>query len=160
MQSSREVAVGLFQDAQRAYDAIAALKQAGFSAPDVSLLVPASGQTLEHGSDTSSESRRGTRSLVAGAVLGGLGGWLAGLRAFAVPLVGPYIAAGAIAFGAGIGTILGGIASMRGSKDRGDQQDHEVVVLVHAGSRVDEAERILRAHGALEAERALESATP
>jgi hypothetical protein len=59
---------------------------------------------------------RGTRSLLTGAIVGALGGWLVGLRAFAIPYVGPFITVGSVALGAGIGTIasaLLGIDSLR-----------------------------------------------
>ena len=153
MQSDRDMAVGLFQDSQRARDAIDALKNAGFSAEDISLLIPA-------GEGTTEPAGRGTKSLVAGAVLGGLGGWLAGIRALALPTVGPFIAAGSVALGAGIGTIAGGMldifkdgAGFLGSDKRG----RPTLVLVRAASRLNEAERILRDHGAYHVEHVREA---
>jgi uncharacterized membrane protein len=150
MQSTAEVAVGLFPDSDRANEAIAALKEAGFAASDITLYVPAA--SPESGD---SDGRRGTRSIVAGAVLGGLGGWLAGVRALPIPVLGPYIAAGATALGAGVGTIVGGMAGM--GRNGHDYQPKTTVVVVHAGSGVDEAERILRQHGAREVEHAQRS---
>ena len=71
-------------------------------------------------------------------MLGGLGGWLAGVRALAIPVLGPYIAAGATALGAGVGTILGGIAGPGLARPRGDrdveQRGGDTLVLVHAGN--------------------------
>jgi hypothetical protein len=148
MQSSGDVAVGLFRDPDRASDAIAALKNAGFPAEAISVLVPATEEPAQH----PAEGRdHGTRGIVAGAVLGGLSGWLAGLRALAVPYVGPFIAAGSVALGAGVGTIAGGMLGL-GTQRRGLGQ--HTLVMVNAGDRIDEAERVLRANGAINVERA------
>jgi hypothetical protein len=144
MQSSREVAVGLFPDPQQAGDAINALNKAGFSADDISLLVPDSEPASSHWR-TEGESR-GTKGLVAGAVLGGLGGWLAGIRALPIPTVGPFIAAGSVALGAGVGTIAGAVLGIGVSNNR------HTLVLVRAADRLDEANRILRDHGAARVE--------
>jgi hypothetical protein len=148
MQSSGDVAVGLFREPEPASAAITALKNAGFAAEDVSLLIPA---TEEPAPPTAEGADRGTRGIVAGAVLGGLSGWLAGLRALAVPYVGPFIAAGSVALGAGVGTIAGGMLGL-GTQRSGLGQ--HTLVLVKAGGRMDEAERILRLYGALNVERA------
>ena len=45
---------------------------------------------------------------MAGGLLGGLGGWLVGIGALAIPGIGPFIAAGAFA------TALGGLPSAPG----------------------------------------------
>src|SRR6266850_3817594 len=112
MQTGREIAVGQFRDPRRARDAITALKNAGFPTDDITLLIPVNQEVAapdDEASQRGAEGRgRGTRGIVAGAVLGGLSGWLAGLRALAVPSVGPFIAAGSVALGAGVGTIAGG----------------------------------------------------
>jgi rhodanese-related sulfurtransferase len=155
------VAVGLFRDPEQANLAIAALKEAGFSESDVTLFVPATDMSPNTGEP---DGRRGTKSIVAGAVLGGLSGWLAGVRALPIPVLGPYIAAGATALGAGVGTIVGGMAGMGVGRRRLEQNGHvhhtgsTVVVLVQAGNRVEEAERILRRHGAREVEHVRQSA--
>ena len=150
MQTRREVAIGLFQDASRATDAVDALKQAGFSATDVSVFVPSGGPA----STEAAETARGARSLVAGAIVGGLGGWLVGIRALPIPIVGPFIAAGAAALGAGIGTVVGGLAGMSVSPRARQQLEQDAVVVVRDGDRLHEAERILRKHGASTVEHA------
>ena len=97
-------------------------------------------------------------------MLGGFGGWLTGVRALAIPVLGTYIAAGATALGAGVGTILGGIAGPGLARPRAEPGDQdleqrggETLVLVHAGNRLDLAERILRANRARQVERARQS---
>jgi hypothetical protein len=63
MQSGREVAVGLFQDPRRATDAVNALKNAGFSADDISLLVPADEESVDLSVQRHTEGgRRGTKA--------------------------------------------------------------------------------------------------
>jgi rhodanese-related sulfurtransferase len=155
MQSGREMAVGLFQDSQRAKDAINALKHAGFSDDDINLLIPAGDGGME-------SAGRDTKSLVAGAVLGGLGGWLAGIRALTFPTVGPFIAAGSVALGAGIGTIAGGMLGISKNEARylgSEKRGRPTLVLVRAGSRLDEAARILREQAADDVEHVREAPT-
>jgi len=153
MQSSREVAVGLFRDPQQVQNAVNSLKNAGFSADDISLLVPwTEAAEPSAGEQGQQANPRSTKGLVAGAILGGVGGWLAGIRALTIPIVVPFIAAGSAALGAGIGTVAGGILGMRNSRDpsfpASGPRRERTIVLVQAGSRVDEADRILRDHGA------------
>ncbi len=164
MDSNGEVVVGLFKDAQRAQEAVAALRAVGFSDRDISLFVPFSKDAAGSLDANHPDSGRGNASLVAGAILGGLGGWLAGVRALAIPVLGPYIAAGATALGAGIGTILFGVAGLGLARRRANHQGKPqrgglTLVLVRVGSRLDEAERILRAHSARQVERAQQGVT-
>jgi hypothetical protein len=163
--SKLEVAVGQFKDPRRAWDAVSALKNAGFDPEDISVFTPADTQQR---ADTSLEKHseangRDGRGLVAGAVLGGLGGWLAGVRALAIPTVGPFIAAGSVALGAGIGTIAGGALGLGVPRDEfsfhlGKGRRGRALVLVRAGSRLDDATRIMRDYGASSVEHARESA--
>jgi hypothetical protein len=97
---------------------------------------------------------------VAGGILGGLGGWLAGIGALAIPGIGPFIAAGAFgsalggaALGAGVGAVAGALVGMGIPEEEAKYYEEEVrrggtLVVVKAGSRVDEASMILRRFGA------------
>jgi uncharacterized protein (TIGR02271 family) len=161
----RSVAVGVFQDQERARDAIGALKDAGFSGDDISLLMPDRGQAREMAEETGTKAGEGAASgLVAGGILGGLGGFLVGIGALAIPGVGPFIAAGALAttlggaaVGAGIGAIAGALIGMGIPEDEAKYYEGEVrggrtLLAVRAGGRVDEADSILHDFGAYDVE--------
>src|SRR4029450_9389761 len=112
--------VGVFEERDRARDAIEALKEAGFRADSISVLAPDRESTREIAEDTGSHAAEGAAGgAVAGGLLGGLGGWLIGIGALAIPGVGPFIAAGAFAtalggaaIGAGVGAIAGALVGM------------------------------------------------
>jgi hypothetical protein len=73
MMNRRDVAVGPFHDAEQARDAINALKAAGFSGSDISLLMPDRGQAREMAQETGTKAGEGAATgPVAGGVLGGL----------------------------------------------------------------------------------------
>jgi hypothetical protein len=157
----RDVAVGLFADAEQARDAIGALKQAGFAGNDISLLMPDRGQAREMAAETGTHAGEGAATgAVAGGILGGLGGWLVGIGALAIPGVGPFIAAGAFAtalggaaVGAGVGAVAGALVGMGIPEDEARYYEQEVrggrtLLAVQAGTRVDEADELLHRYGA------------
>ncbi len=157
----RTTAVGLFDDTDRARDAINALKDAGFRADDIGLLMQDRGAARELAHETGTHAGEGAATgLVAGGILGGLGGWLVGIGALAIPGVGPFIAAGALgaaltgaAVGAGVGAIAGALIGMGIPEEEAKYYEQEVrggrtLVSVQAGSRVGEADEILHDHGA------------
>jgi hypothetical protein len=160
MQSDRDVAVALFHDPEPARDAIKALKDAGFSGNDISVLVPDRGEARDVAREMGTQAPDGAATgAVAGGVLGGLAGWLTGIGALAIPGVGPFIAAGAFAtaltgaaVGAGVGAIAGALIGMGIPEDEASYYEQEVrggraLIVVRAGSRTAEAERILREYG-------------
>lgn len=101
-----DVVVGVFRDRMQAQQAIEALKNAGFAANDISMLMQDRDRTRAMAEDTGANAGTGAATgAVAGGVLGGLAGWLVGIGAIAIPGVGPFIAAGALA------TALGGAAA-------------------------------------------------
>src|SRR5687767_2290136 len=105
----RETVVGVFPDSQRALDAVAALKDAGFEADDVGMLVPDPNEPGEAREVSGVGAGVGTGT-VAGGVLGGLAGWLVGVSAIAIPGIGPLVGAGilgATVAGAAIGASAG-----------------------------------------------------
>ena len=89
------------------------LKAAGFTARDISVLMPNKEGTKDFAVDNQTKAPEGTAAGAStGAVLGGGLGWLAGIGALAIPGVGPLIAAGPIMAaltGAALGGTLGGV---------------------------------------------------
>src|SRR5687767_75666 len=150
---TRDVAVGVFHDRDRARDAIEALKDAGFGGGDISVLMPDTGQTRAMAADTGTQAGAATGA-VAGGVLGGLGGWLVGIGALAIPGVGPFIAAGALAtalagaaIGAGVGAVAGALVGMGIPQEEAEWYEGEVhggrtLVTVRADGRYNAAQTI------------------
>lgn len=90
------------------------LKSAGFSASDISVLMPDNQSAQAFAVDNQTKSPEGaTIGASTGAVLGGGLGWLVGIGALAIPGVGPFIAAGPIMValaGVAVGGAVGGIS--------------------------------------------------
>lgn len=163
--AQRSTVVGVFHDREDAREAIEALKDAGFAADSISVLSPDAHTTERMAEETGTHAGSGAASgLVAGGVLGGLGGWLVGIGALAIPGVGPFIAAGAFAtalggaaIGAGVGAIAGALVGMGVPKEEAEYYEGEVksgrtLVTVRSDGRYDDAQRILREHGAYDIE--------
>src|SRR3954452_20567997 len=157
--------VGVFEDRDDARDAIEALKDAGFDADTISILSPDKRATQEMAEETGTHAGSGAATgAVAGGILGGLGGWLVGIGALAIPGVGPFIAAGAFAtalggaaIGAGVGAIAGALVGMGVPEEHakyyeGEARAGRTLVTVRADGRYDEAQLILRDHGAYDVE--------
>jgi hypothetical protein len=90
------------------------LKEAGFASDDVSLLLPdrAGPRDFAHEQHTKAPEGAAT-GVVAGGVIAGVLGWLAGIGTLAIPGVGPLVAAGPIMAalsGAAAGGAIGGMA--------------------------------------------------
>ena len=89
------------------------LKVAGFTANDISVLMPDNAGTKEFAIDNQTKAPEGAAAGVGtGALVGGGLGWLAGIGALAIPGVGPLIAAGPIMAaltGAAVGGTVGGL---------------------------------------------------
>jgi len=160
-----ETVVGVFEDRERAREAIEALKSAGFDADTISVLSPDRKATEEIAEDTGTHAASGAATgALAGGVLGGVGGWLVGIGALAIPGVGPFIAAGAFAtalggaaIGAGVGAIAGALVGMGIPEEHAKYYEDEAragrtLVTVRAASRYDEAQEILRDHDAYDVE--------
>jgi hypothetical protein len=99
-------------DAQTA-EIVSRLKQAGFSADDVSILIADKAGIRDLTTTKATKSPEGASAGVAvGGVLGGALGWLVGIGTLAIPGVGPFIAAGpllAALSGAAVGATVGGL---------------------------------------------------
>jgi hypothetical protein len=95
---------GLFDTHDRAKDAVAALEDAGIPSEEISLISP-----------DRDESDNTAAGAGMGAAVGGAGGLLAGLGAFAIPGIGPVVGAGwlvATLVGAAAGGVAGGLLGM------------------------------------------------
>jgi uncharacterized protein (TIGR02271 family) len=157
--------VGVFDTHEHARDAIAALKERGFSVEDISVLAPDKRTTQEVAHETGTQAGAGAATgALTGGVLGGIGGLLVGIGALAIPGVGPFIAAGALAttlggaaIGAGVGAIAGALVGMGVPEEdatyyEGEAKAGKTLVTVRADGRYTEAQRILREYGAYDVE--------
>jgi len=90
-----------------------ALKAAGFSNSDISVLFPQNEGTKDFAHEKNTKAPEGASTGAGtGAVLGGGLGWLLGIGALPIPGLGPFIAAGPIMAalaGAGVGGAVGGL---------------------------------------------------
>src|SRR4030095_12243512 len=90
------------------------LKAANFSNNDISVLLPDKTGTKDFAHEQHTKAPEGAATgSITGGVLGGALGGLAGIGAWAIPGVGPFIAAGPIMAalgGAAVGGTVGGIA--------------------------------------------------
>ncbi|HXM97802.1 MAG TPA: DUF3341 domain-containing protein [Candidatus Dormibacteraeota bacterium] len=95
---------------ERAADTIV---KSGFSASDISVLLPENLGSKQIGTEKATKAPEGAATGAgSGAILGGTLGLLAGIGALAIPGLGPFIAAGPIMAalaGAGVGGTVGGI---------------------------------------------------
>lgn len=92
---------------------IADLRAAGFASADVSVLLPENLGPKELAAQKATKAPEGTAAGVSsGALIGGELGWLLGIGAFAIPGLGPFIAAGPIMAtlaGVGVGGAVGDV---------------------------------------------------
>lgn len=114
MSSKNKVVYGIYRGKSEVESAVSILKSSGFRHTDISFLMPDNTESnKEFMHSKSSKAPEGTTvGGGAGAILGGVLGWLAGLGVIAIPTVGPFIAAGPIMgllAGLGVGSTLGGL---------------------------------------------------
>jgi len=108
---------GIYSSRSAVESAITALKDAGFSNSEISVLLP-EGSNSNSNKDVITESATKAPEGAAvgvgsGAAIGGALGWLVGAGAVAIPGIGPVIAAGPIVTtlaGIGVGCAFGGFA--------------------------------------------------
>ena len=122
----------LFDNYSEARSAVRALESAGFQHDDISIVANKEAYG-RHDRDNDSVNEDGdvTRGATTGAVLGGVGGLLAGLGLLAIPGLGPIVAAGWLASTAA-GAAIGGVG--------GAATGGIVGALKHAGHDEDEAQ--------------------
>jgi hypothetical protein len=168
--AERRTVAGLFPDRDRAEQAIAALKAAGFPGDQIGVVLrerTAQGVLLEE-TGTQVAEEAATTGALGGGLLGGLAGLLIGIGALVMPGIGPVVAGGVLATafgvaggtavaGAGIGAAAGGrLGALAGlgipeSEARYFETGFragQVLVTVEAGARMLAAMAILDQHGA------------
>jgi hypothetical protein len=158
--SGKNTAVfGIYPHQASVESGVNALKAAGFSNNDISVLFPQSDSTKEFAHDKATKAPEGaTAGAGTGALLGGGLGWLVGVGALAIPGLGPFIAAGPIMAalaGAGAGGALGGltgaligmgIPEYEAKRYEGRVKDGGILLSVHS----DTSEEVKRAKEILE----------
>jgi hypothetical protein len=112
MENKKTAVFGIYTTVASADLATDSLVKAGFSAADVSALLPENLGSKPIATEKNSKAPEGAATGAgSGAVLGGTLGLLAGIGALAIPGVGPLIAAGPIMAalaGVGVGGAVGG----------------------------------------------------
>jgi hypothetical protein len=112
MENKKTAVFGIYATVAAADLATDSLVKAGFSAADVSALLPENLGSKPIATEKNSKAPEGAATGAgSGAVLGGTLGLLAGIGALAIPGVGPLIAAGPIMAalaGVGVGGAVGG----------------------------------------------------
>jgi hypothetical protein len=113
MENKKTAVFGIYTTVASADLATDGLVKAGFSAADVSALLPENLGSKPIATEKNSKAPEGAATGAgSGAVLGGALGLLAGIGALAIPGVGPLIAAGPIMAalaGMGVGGAVGGL---------------------------------------------------
>lgn len=107
-----ELVAGLFSDSKKAGEAVADLKQRGFT-DDISLIAKNFNDEGVNSHQIKQDVKDGAGAgAVTGGILGALGGLLVGAATLTVPVIGPILAAGPLAAalgGGAIGAATGGI---------------------------------------------------
>jgi hypothetical protein len=154
---------GIYTSYGNVENAVDALKAAGFSNRDISVLFPESAGTKDFAVAKATKAPEGaTTGAGTGAVVGGALGWLLGIGALAIPGLGPFIAAGPIMAalaGAGVGGTVGGLAGAlvgmgipeyEAKRYEGRVKDGGILLSVHSDSSdwTKRAKEILTSTGA------------
>jgi len=154
---------GIYPTRRSAEGGVEALRNAGFSSSDVSVLLSSAASSKEFAHENSTKTPEGaTTGALSGATVGGVLGWLAGIGTLAIPGVGPFIAAGPIMAalaGMGVGGALGGltgaligmgIPEYEAKRYEGRLNGGGILVSVHTGTNAEEvkAHQILEHSGA------------
>ena len=113
MADKKTAVFGIYSTRDGVERATDAMVKSGFSAADISVLLPENlGGPKDIGTEKSTNAPEGASAGAAsGATIGGVLGLLAGIGALAIPGVGPLIAAGPIMgalAGMGVGGAVGG----------------------------------------------------
>jgi uncharacterized membrane protein len=135
---------GIAKNEEQATRIVNALKEAGFSSDDVSVLLPDRAGSRDFAHEHHTKAPEGAAAgAVAGGVMAGVLGWLAGIGSLAIPGVGPLIAAGPImaalsgaAAGGAVGTLAGalvglGIPEYEAKQYEGKVKNGNILISVH-----------------------------
>lgn len=142
-----------------ANDIVSRLQSSGFSANDISVLMPDKTGTRDFAHERHTKAPEGAVvGAGTGGVIGGALGLLAGVGLLAIPGLGPFIAAGpimaslsGIAAGAAVGGIGGalvgmGIPELEAKRYEGKVKDGNILISAHA----EDGDEIKRAKGIFE----------
>jgi hypothetical protein len=159
-----QTAVGIFNFSDEAERAVAGLRQAGFSADDISLTMldveQARSRVTEAGGSGSAQAARGA---LAGTAVGGLAGLLVGAGALVVPGLGALLVAGPLAaaltgaaVGAAGGSLVGVLVSLGVPDEQAAWYEAELrrggtLLAVRSGPRTALARDVMLRHGARQA---------
>jgi hypothetical protein len=159
----RHAVAAVFEDQAHARAALDALRDAGFGPDEVGVAARRPEEARDRVEDSGPiVDPDPTEGILAGGLVGGVVGWLAGIATFAVPGAGAIFAAGALAAavsGAGAGAAIGGlIDSLTGAGVPSEHADWyqerlaagSALVTVRSAERRAEAREILRRHGGRE----------
>ena len=154
---------GIYHTKEQAERGIDDLLTAGFSNDDISVLLPDINSPRAFANEKNMKVPEGaTAGVASGGMLGATFGLLAGIGVFAIPGIGPLIAAGPIisafagmgaggAIGGIIGALVGmGIPEYAAKRYEGSIQEGGVLLSVHCASlsRISRATSLLRHTGA------------
>jgi len=118
--SANTAVYGLYKNRMGVEEAVDALKHGGFRNTDISVLFPENSGTKDFAVDKGTKAPEGAvTGGGSGAIVGGALGWLTGIGLLAIPVFGPFIAAGPImallagvGVGGAVGSIVGGLIGM------------------------------------------------
>jgi hypothetical protein len=154
---------GIYSSRPAVEAAVSELRQNGFRAADISVLLPENVGNKDIGTEAHSKAPEGAATGAAsGAAIGAALGWLAGIGTLAIPGLGPFIAAGPIMgllAGAGAGGAAGGVVGgliglglpeYEAKRYQGRLKEGGILLSVHADDSkwVDKAKEILERSGA------------
>lgn len=158
----KKAVFGIYPFRSQVEAGIERLRLDGFSASDISVLMPDQGSPeLAH--EMASKAPEGAATGAGtGLLTGGVLGWLVGMGSLAIPGLGPFIAAGPIMgllAGAGAGAAIGGVAGglvgmgipeFEAKRYEGFVREGGILLSVHTGTdeKIRLAKRILKETGA------------
>jgi hypothetical protein len=163
MSGKKTAVFGIYSSLSTADNATDTLVRNGFSAADISALLPENFGPHQITTEKSTKAPEGAATGAgSGAVLGGALGLLAGIGALAIPGVGPLIAAGPImaalagvgvggAFGGFTGALIGlGIPEYEAKRYEGHVKKGGILLSVHCDTSEDikRAKDIMKITGA------------
>lgn len=120
MKLKDHIIVGAYSSKEKAINVINDLKDAGYRSEDISVI----GKDVDdddfiHEETEEKVSKSTAGGAISGGILGGVGGWLAGVTVLTVTGIGPLIVAGPIAMtlsglvlGAGAGGLIGSLIGL------------------------------------------------
>lgn len=134
MKLEDHILVGAYSSKEKVIDIITELKESGYRSDDISVIGKDTNEAeliLDQNEEKISDSVAG--GAISGGLLGGIGGWLAGVTVLTVTGIGPLIVAGPIAmtlsgvvFGAGAGGLIGSLVGLGLTEDEAKDYEERV----------------------------------